>query len=394
MKNHAQIIAENRAWAEGVFEKIDNKMKAVTLRSRNKVAVDGVDADGFHKKSRLSFWTSGFWGALNYLLYEHTKDGEYLKTAKASEEGMDEAFLDIKRLHHDVGFMWHILSGVGYRLTGDEQSRVRSLFAASMFSGRFILNGGYIRAWNENRVVEGGPDINEGRTIVDCMMNVPLLYWASREIGDDRFKQIAMSHADRTILDHIRPDGSVVHIVDRDRESGEVIATRGGQGYAEGSSWSRGQAWGLYGFVLSYIHTGEKRYLDAAKRIANYFIANCCDDWLPRVDFRAPAEPVYYDSTAGAIAACGLIELGKLLPEHEGGAFTFAAVNILRAMEQSFCDFDPANDHMLGYGSIRYPATKSDMEKVGELVHISIIYGDYFYTEAILKLMGSEFLPW
>ena len=394
MKNHAQIIAENKSWAEGVFEKIDNKMQAVSLRSREKVAVDGVDAEGFHKKSRLTFWTSGFWGALNYLLYEHTGNEEYLKTGKASEQGMDAAFLDFERLHHDVGFMWHILSGVSYRLTGDERSRIRNLFAASTLSARFILNGGYIRAWNTSRPVEGGADINEGRTIVDCMMNVPLLYWASREIGDDRYKQIAMSHADRTILDHIRPDGSVVHIVDRDRTTDEVVATRGGQGYAEGSSWSRGQAWGLYGFVLSYIHTGEQRYLDAAKRIANYFIANCCDDWLPRIDFRAPAEPVYYDSTAGAIAACGLIELGKLLPEHEGGAFTFAAVNILKAMEKAFCNFDPANDHMLDYGSIRYPATESDMERVNDLVHISIIYGDYFYTEAILKLMGSEFLPW
>ncbi|MBQ8720429.1 MAG: glycoside hydrolase family 88 protein [Clostridia bacterium] len=394
MKNHEQLINENKAWAEGVFKKIDNKMRSVTLRSRDKVGVDGVDADGIHKKSRLSFWTSGFWGALNYLLYEHTKDEEYLKTAKASERGMDEAFLDFESLHHDVGFMWHILSGVGYRLTGDEASRVRNLFAASTLSGRFILNGGYIRAWNANRSGEDGKDINEGRTIVDCMMNVPLLYWASREIGDDRFKQIAMAHADRTIEDHIRPDGSVVHIVDRDRESGEVVATRGGQGYAVGSSWSRGQAWGLYGFVLSYIHTGEVRYLDAAKRIANYFIASCCDDWLPRVDFRSPSEPVYYDSTAGAIAACGLIELGKILPEHEGGMYTNAAINILRAMEKSFCNFDPANDHMLDYGSVRYPATKSDMEKINSLVHISIIYGDYFYTEAILKLMGSEFLPW
>jgi unsaturated chondroitin disaccharide hydrolase len=139
------------------------------------------------------------------------------------------------------------------------------------------------------------------------------------------------------------------------------------------------------------MHTGEARYLDAAKQIANYFIANVCDDWLPRVDFRAPEEPVYYDSTAGACAACGLIELAKLLPENEGGMYANAAVNILKAMEKAFCDFNPENDHMLDYGSIRYPVNRTP-EQAG--IHISIIYADFFYTEAVLKLLGSEFTPW
>ena len=143
--------------------------------------------------------------------------------------------------------------------------------------------------------------------------------------------------------------------------------------------------------MLSYIHTGEQRYLDGAKAAANYFIANCCDDWLPRIDFRAPAEPVYYDSTAGAIAACGLIELAKILPEEQAKFYLDAAVNILRAMEEKFMNWDDDNDCMLGYGSVRYPSN-GDLVKSG--VHISIIYGDYFYTEAILKLLGAEFFPW
>ena len=223
-------------------------------------------------------------------------------------------------------------------------------------------------------------------------MNLPLLYWASEEKGDDRFKRIAMAHADTAIRTHLRPDGSVAHIVEHDRETGEVVKTYGGQGIAEGSSWSRGQAWALYGFTLSYIHTGEERYLNAAKQVANYFISNVCDDWLPRVDFRAPEEPVMYDSTAGACAACGLLELAKLLPEGEGGMYANAAVNMLRAMGDKFCNFDPATDDMLGYGTIRYPA--DGVMKGDPGVHISIIYGDMFYTEAVLKLLGSEFFVW
>ena len=385
MKNYNEILAENKAWAEETFAKIDKKMSAMTLRSRSKIP-DGVDENGFHvEKSDITWWCNGFWGGLNWLMYEHTKNEEYMKTAKESERLMDKALNMYQRLHHDVGFMWHILSGASYRLTGDNGSKQRNLYCAAMLSSRFVLGGNFIRAWN------GPKDLNW--SIIDCLMNLPVLYWASDAIGDDRFKRIAMEHADMAIVDHLREDGSIAHIVEHDRETGEPVATYAGQGYAVGSSWSRGQAWGVYGFALSYIHTGEQRYLDAAKQIANYFIANCCDDWLPRVDFRAPSNPVYYDSTAGAIAACGLIEIAKALPEGEGGMYMNAAINLLRAMEEKFCDFDPANDHMLGYGTVRYPIPGQFDEKSAG-VHISIIYGDYFYTEAILKLLGSEFNPW
>lgn len=382
MKSYKTLLEENRAWAEETFKKIDAKMSEMTIRSRDKIP-DGVDENGFHVEKSITWWTNGFWGGLNWLLYDYTKNENYKLTAQSNEKRMDEALKKYEALHHDVGFMWHILSGASYALTGDEGSKMRNLFAASTLMSRFVLEGGYIIAWNGER--------NKNWTIIDCLMNLPLLYWASRELKDDRFKRIAMAHADMAIMDHLREDGSVVHIVEHDRETGEPVATYGGQGSAVGSSWSRGQAWALYGFAISYIHTGEVRYLDAAKQVANYFIANCCDDWLPRVDFRAPEEPVMIDTTAGACAACGLIELAKLLPENEGGMYMNAAVNMLRAMGEKCCNFDPANDHMLDFGTVRYPVD-GDMKKAG--VHISIIYGDYFYTEAVLKLLGSEFFPW
>lgn len=382
MKSYKTLLEENRAWAEETFKKIDAKMSEMTIRSRDKIP-DGVTEDGFHKEKSITWWTNGFWGGLNWLLYNHTKNENYMLTAKSSEKKMDEALKQYDKLHHDVGFMWHILSGASYALTGDQGSRTRNLFAASSLMSRFVLDGGYIIAWNGKNAANW--------TIIDCLMNLPLLYWASKELGDDRFKRIAMAHADMAIMDHLREDGSVVHIVEHDRETGEVVQTYGGQGSGVGSSWSRGQAWALYGFVISYIHTGEERYLNAAKQVANYFIANCCDDWLPRVDFRAPEEPVMIDTTAGACAACGLIELAKLLPENEGGMYMNGAINMLRAMGEKCCNFDPANDHMLDYGTVRFPVD-GDMKKAE--VHISIIYGDYFYTEAILKLLGSEFFPW
>ena len=389
MKNYKEILNENKEWAREIFGKINDKMSKVTLRSRDKLA-DGVDQYGVHKSVPAIAWTSGFWGGLNVMLYNYTKNPHYLETALLSEELLDEALSDFAELYHDVGFMWHILSGALYRLTGDENSKNRNLMAASALFSRFVMyedvSGGFIRAWNH---AWQGHEVDNW-TIIDCLMNLPILYWASDLLGDDRYTRLAKAHADMALKDHLRPDGSIVHIAEHDRKTGELLATYGGQGYCVGSSWSRGQAWGLYGFTLSYIHTKEQRYLDAAKKVANYFISNCCDDWLPRVDFRAPSEPVLYDSTAGACAACGLIELAKILPEGEGGMYMNAAINILKALEKNFMNYNPDRDDMLGYGTVLYPNLPHQWQNV----HISIIYGDYFFTEAILKILGEEFLPW
>ena len=388
MKNCKELLAENKQWLDDLFAKIDAKMSKVTLRSANQL-VDGVDENGKHQKIGATAWTSGFWGGLNYMLYNYTKNEDYLTTAKNCEVLMDAAFspAGYPRLHHDVGFQWHICSAAGYRITGDEQSKYRALIASNMLASRYIPSAKLIRSWNGKwRGLE-----TTGLTIIDCLMNLPLLYWATETIGDDRFKQVAMDHADMAMRDHLRPDGSINHIVEHDRSTGEMIRTYGGQGYCEGSSWSRGQSWGVYGFILSYIHTGEERYLNAAKRVAHYFIANVCDDWLPRVDFRAPSEPVYYDATAGACTACGLIEIAKAVGEHEGGMYMNAAINILKAMAEKFLDLNPETDGLLGFGTSSYPVDGP----VAKL-HTNITYGDFFYIEAILKLLSGEdnFLPW
>ena len=375
-----KIIEANKSFIDQTWAKLDAKLSEVAIRSRDKIpytTVNGVHDD--RQGKGISWWTNGFWGGLMWLMYIGSKNEEYKITAENAERLMDAAFANISSLHHDVGFMWHIMSGVNYRLTGNAESRNRNILAAMTLASRYNISGKYIRSWNGNMA---------GWTIIDCMMNIPQLYWASRELGDKRFEKIAIAHADMSMAEHIRADGSVNHIVSHDVETGETIETFAGQGYAVGSTWSRGAAWALYGFILSYIHTKKPEYLETAKKVAHYFISNLVlDNWLPVVDFRAPEEPKRYDSTAGAIAACGLIEIAKNVGENEQKLYLSAAINVLRAMEEKFCNWEKNEDSILQMGTERY---NSD----GKGDHIPIIYGDYFFTEAILKLRGEEFLPW
>ena len=379
-----KILKQNEQWINDVWEKIDKKLSKVAVKSRNKLPYTSIN--GIHDnqaETNAAWWTNGFWGGMMWLMYSESKNEEYMKTAVNSEKLLDKALENFGELDHDVGFLWHILSGANYRITGDKNAYNKNLFVASTLFSRFNPDGNYIRAWNWKE--------NEGWSIIDCLMNLPLLYWASEEIGDDRFKKVAMRHADMSIRDHIRPDGSIHHIVEHDLLTGDAVNIHTGQGYDEQSCWSRGLAWAVYGMVISYRHTKEKKYLDAAVKTANYFIVNCAaNDYLTLVDFKAPEEPVYYDSTAGVCAACGLIELSKLVSESEGRAYLDAAVKTLKAADENFCDYSENEDALVKMGTERYPHNEEEMRGV----HIPIIYGDFFFVEAILKLRGNDFFIW
>lgn len=377
---------DEEKWVNDTWDKIDKKLRKVAVRSREKIPYT-VDRNGVHDnqaKTQICKWTNGFFGGMMWLMYAATKRDEYKQTARRSEELLDEAFKNYDKLHHDVGFMWHILSGANWKLTGDENARIRNLYAANILAGRYNIKGGYITAWND----WDGED-HRTWTIIDCMMNIPLLYWASEEKSDDRYKYIAMAHADMAMKDHVREDGSVRHIVIHKHDSPGIVKVLGGQGYDENSSWTRGAAWGLYGFTLSYIHTNKEAYLNTARKIANYFIASSCDDWKVRADFRAPEEPVEYDSTAAVCAACGLLELSKAVNVYDSKIYFSAAVNLLKAVDENFCNYDTEVDYIVGMGTERYCCDVND-----KAVHLPIIYGDYFFVEALTKLKNIDFLPW
>lgn len=394
------INDKDKKWLDDTWEKITNKLSAVTDRVGNKIPYTSIDGKfievgdmvmkegelASRPKGDINWWTNGFWPGLMMLMYDGTGNSKYLETARRNMDRMDEALANPLKLHHDVGFMWNISSGADYRLTGDEKQHNRLIQATAFMMNRYNLNGKFLRAWNSKNW-RGHDTI--GFSIIDCMMNIPMLYRLSEETGDERFKMIAMSHADTTMQDHVRSDGSVNHVVEHDPVNGGYVTNHPGQGYNgyQYSSWSRGQAWALYGFALSYTHTGKQEYLDTAKRVAHYFIANVADtDWLPLCDFRAPEEPILYDSTAGACAACGLIEIAKSVDVLEQKLYLNAAMKLLKAMTEKFCDFNPETDPLLLMGTEAYG------RKGGE--HISIIYGDFFYVEAIQKLRKDIDFVW
>jgi len=313
-------------------------------------------------------------------MYYNTGQEKYKNVANISEDKLDAGLQQYYGLHHDVGFMWLPTSVANYKLTKNPESRKRALHAANLLAGRYNPMGEFIRAWNDI----SGED-TRGWAIIDCMFNIPLLYWATEETGDPRFMQIALKHADTVMNTFVRPDGSVNHIVEFDPFTGGVIKSYGGQGYGEGSSWTRGQTWGLYGFMMSYIHTGKKEYLDTAKRIAHYFIANIPDNGIIPIDFRQPNEPAYEDSTAAAIAACGLIEISKAVELHEKELYLKPALKLLKTLDEDRADWTTDCDCILKNGSAAYHAKEH---------HQSIIYGDYYFIEAVYKLKGTDLYFW
>lgn len=366
---------ELNAWLADTLNKTEAKIAAVCERLGDKIPyipIDGRYVD--QGEQNISWWTNGFWGGIMWQLYHVTGKEIYRKSAEKHEDRLDLAFSDFIGLHHDVGFMYLYTAVANFKLTSSEMSRKRGLHAANILAGRYNSAAKYIVAWDYDA---------KGWMIIDTMMNLPLLYWASKEAKKPHYEYIARSHADAVIDKLLRPDGSSGHIAILDHSTGHVLENMGGQGYGQGSSWSRGQAWALYGFALSYVHSKNEMYLDIAKRTANYFIANTSHSgYIPLCDFRAPKGSALYDTTAGCIAACGLLEIADNVNEHEKHIYKDAAIDIIMAMTNKFADFDIKTDGIMGGGTTSYN------DKSGH--HVNIIYGDYFFLEAVLRLLEKD----
>lgn len=331
----------------------------------------------------LSWWTNGMWAGLLWHLYMLTGETRFAAQAQTVEERLDLCLEEFESLHHDVGFMWIPSSVESYRITRSAASKRRAMHAATILAGRFHLKGNYIRAWNEVWFPGANP---AGIAIIDCMMNLPLLYWASEQSGDPRFAQIAMAHSDTVIKTFLREDGSAAHIVEYDPETGAFMRTLEGQGCHAQSAWSRGQAWALYGFAVGYRMTKQEAYRKAAQRVAEYWIAHLPAGSHVPVDFCQSALPALEDSSAAAIAACGLLVLEEQYEGTRGMRYRKAACDILHTLYTTRVDDTHATQGLLTHctGAYHMPGTH----------HVQLMYADYFYLEALCKLNGMRDFLW
>ena len=312
-------------------------------------------------------WTGGFWIGLLWHAYKITGDEKY----------KGEAYKWVKRLESrrndrtfDLGFLFYPSFAWGYKLTGDESLREIALEAANTLATLFNEKSGFVY----NDFTSNGKKV--GRTIIDVMMNLPLLWWAYEETGDKKYYNVAYTHAMRTIEEFIRKDYSTIHVIDFDLETGKIIRKISVQGYNNDSCWSRGQAWAIYGFALAYKYTKNKLFLKTAEKLAEYFIDNLPEDFVSCWDFNDPNKEIR-DTSAATIASSGLLTLSELREKEEFREF---AVNILNSLCNSYLGREDENG-ILAHGCFYKPRDFG----VGE----SLIWGDYYFIDALIKVRGK-----
>lgn len=375
-------MGNNQVSTEDALEKFPTKVFKELDRIGLEIPYIAENGKFDQTTRKVSWWTNGFWGGINWKLYLLTKNEQFKKAAESVEEKLDQSLDEFIQLHHDVGFLWLPTAILNYKITGNEKSFQRGIHAANILAARFNIEGNYLRAWNGE---ESNGD-NAGVTIIDSMMNISILFWCWEMLSDPRFKHIAISHA-TTVGEHlVRPDGSVAHVGAFNSETGEFMETRAGQGFGPDSAWSRGQGWALYGFTNCYKHTKNQDFLDMAKKVAHYVITQLTTtNYLARIDYRAPKIPEDFDASASAITACGLLELSRYVSEDEKQVYLYHADRIIETLN-SIADFNPETDGIINEGAVRYQGTENK--------DISLVYADYFYLEALLKSKNQDMDIW
>lgn len=321
-------------------------------------------------------WTHGFWPGILWQAAEASEDPVLLDAARAYTEAL-KPMLDREIRSHDVGFIFNCSFGNGYRMTGDPGYRAVLIRAADRLVELFNPKVGTLLSWPAK--VRNG-EYAPHNTIIDSLMNLELLFRASALTGDPRYAEIAVSHADQVMRHHIRPDNSTYHLVIFDDQTGRPLAKRTHQGFADDSTWARGQAWGIYGFTMCHRETGDRAYLDAARRLADHFLERLPPDHVPFWDFDDPRIPdAPRDASAAAIAASAMLELGEMVMDPaDARRYREAARALLEALSTAdYRTFD-RKVSFLDHSTGSLPR--------GREIDVPIIYADYYYLEALLRL--------
>ena len=309
-------------------------------------------------------WTSGFFPATMWLLYEHTGDEQLKEYADVFTRRLEE--LKDYTGTHDLGFMVFCPYGNAYRLTGDEYYKSVIEQASKSLITRFNPTVGCIRSWNTKHKT---PEL-DFMVIIDNMMNLEMLEWCG-------YHDIARKHADTTTKNHFREDNSTYHVVAYNELTGEVVEKRTRQGAADDSAWARGQAWGLYGYTMMYRMTNEQRYLEQAVKIADYLIPRLPEDAIPNWDF--DSDRMLKDSSAGAIMASALLELYSIT--HNKSYLRIAERQLKELISDEYMAKQGENGYfILKHGVGNLPGNSE--------VDVPLSYGDYYFVEAALRYLN------
>ena len=329
-------------------------------------------------------WTTSFWTGMRWLAWERTGDDVFRDAARRDSADFQQRVHAGEGLEtHDLGFLYTLSCVAHWRLLGDEGASKAALVAADHLMHRFLEPAGIIQAWGHL-----SDPVQRGRTIIDSLMNLPLLTWASERTGDGRYADAARRHA-RQLRDHIvRQDGSTFHTFYWDADTGAPLRGATEQGAGDDSCWARGQAWGLYGFALSARATHDRAMLDAARRCAEYFVAHLPADRVPCWDLAYGGEAgALRDSSAAAIAASGLLELAALDGGARSASWSAEADGILSSLARHHTPARPEDsDALLLHGVYDLPK--------GIGVDEGTLWGDYFYLEALMRRATPGWRPY
>ena len=328
-------------------------------------------------------WTQCFYTGMLMLAYEYTGDEKYLEVAKP----LLETFIDrvdnmIGMGDHDIGFDFTLSTVAAYKATGDERYKQKSIDAAKVLANRFREKGQFIQ-------LAGEADCQDKalyRLIIDCLMNINLLYWAGEVTGDSEFTRKGFAHFNTTMETVVRDDGSTFQNFYFDQKTGARLGGGTKQGLNAQSCWSRGQSWGVTGVPFTYSYMKNDEILPKYYNIVDYYLDNLPTDRIAYWDlcFTDGGEP--RDSSAASIAVCGLLEACKVMPldEKHKARYSAAADDIMNALIDDCAVIDePEIDGLIKHGTYYYAGNLGIDE--------CCIWGDYFYLEALMRYVKPDF---
>lgn len=369
-KSHEKIVIDNML--KYCVEK--TKVSMASLCETDSLPRNILSNQKEWNKVCIHDWTSGFWPGVLWYAYETSGDTAILKNAEKFTELL-EGVLSVPVENHDLGFMMYNSFGKGYLHTKNEDYKRNLLKAADSLATLFNPKVGTILSWPAMRDEMNWPH----NTIIDNMMNLELLFWASKNGGEEKLYDIAVKHAETCMTTLIRPDYSIYHVAVFDTVDGHFINGYTHQGYSDNSTWARGQSWGIYGFTMCYRETGKPEFLSTAKNLADVFINRLPEDAIPFWDFDDPDIPnAPKDASAAAIAASGLLELSMVVKDQDlKNHYNTEAFKILAALSSNAYLSGDKNQSFLLHSTGHKPHNSE--------VDASIIYADYYYFEALTR---------